>query len=76
MHVYMNKLTYEYDNDDKVKDALVGLNGMDDNSQFTDSQLKLISSDLPDGQTFDTINNQDLIKLARQKLVNYILGKW
>lgn len=75
MHVYMNKLTYEYDNDDKVKDALVGLNGMDDNSQFTDSQLKLISSDLPDGQTFDTINNQDLIKLARQKLVNYILGK-
>lgn len=75
MHVYMNKLTYEYDNDDKIKDALVGLNGMDDNSQFTDSQLKLISSDLPDGQIFDTINNQDLIKLARQKLVNYILGK-
>lgn len=75
MHVYMSKLTYEYDNDGKVTDALVGLNGMDDNNQFTDSQLKLMSSDLPDGQTFDTINNQDLIKLARQKLVNYILGK-
>lgn len=75
MHVYMCKLTYEYDNDGKATDALVGLNGMDDNNQFTDSQLKLINSDLPDGQTFDTINNQDLIKLARQKLVNYILGK-
>lgn len=75
MHVYMNKLTYEYDNDGKVTDALVGLNGMDDNNQFTDSQLKLINSDLTDGQTFDTINNQDLINLARQKLVNYILGK-
>ena len=75
MHVYMCKLTYEYDNDGKATDALVGLNGMDDNNQFTDSQLKLINSDLPDGQTFDTVSNQDLIKLARQKLVNYILGK-
>lgn len=74
MNVYLSKLTYEYDDEGKVKDAIIGLNGMD-GDQFTDSQLKISSGDLPDGQTFDTINNQDLISLARQKLVDYILGK-
>lgn len=74
MNVYLSKLTYEYSDDGKIKDAIVGLNGMD-SEQFTDSQLKMTSDDLPEGQTFDTINNQDLIELTRQKLIKYISGK-
>jgi hypothetical protein len=74
MNVYLSKLTYEYSDDGKIKDAIVGLNGMEDD-QFTDSQLKITADDLAEGQTFDTINNQDLIALARQKLINYISGK-
>ena len=74
MNVYLSKLTYEYTDDGKIKDAIVGLNGMDSN-QYTDSQLKMTADDLPEGQTFDTINNQDLIELTRQKLIKYISGK-
>lgn len=74
MNVYLSKLTYEYTDDGKIKDAIVGLNGMTDD-QFTDSQLKMTDDDLPEGQTFDTINNQDLIELTRQKLIKYISGK-
>lgn len=74
MNVYLSKLTYEYTDDGKIKDAIVGLNGMTDD-QFTDSQLKMTADDLPEGQTFDTINNQDLIELTRQKLIKYISGK-
>lgn len=74
MNVYLSKLTYEYTDDGKIKDAIVGLNGMTDD-QFTDSQLKITADDLPEGQTFDTINNQDLIELTRQKLIKYISGK-
>ncbi len=74
MNVYLSKLTYEYSDDGKIKDAVVGLNGMADD-QFTDSQLKITADDLAEGQTFDTVNNQDLIALARQKLINYISGK-
>lgn len=74
MNVYLSKLTYEYTDDGKIKDAIVGLNGMD-SDQYTDSQLKMTADDLPEGQTFDTINNQDLIELTRQKLIKYISGK-
>lgn len=74
MNVYLSKLTYEYTDDGKIKDAIVGLNGMTDD-QFTDSQLKMTADDLPEGQTFDTINNQNLIELTRQKLIKYISGK-
>lgn len=74
MNVYLSKLTYEYTDDGKIKDAIVGLNGMTDD-QFTDSQLKMTADDLPEEQTFDTINNQDLIELTRQKLIKYISGK-
>lgn len=74
MNVYLSKLTYEYDDEGKIKDAIIGLNGMSDD-QFTDSQLKITADDLAEGQTFDTVNNQDLIALARQKLINYISGK-
>lgn len=74
MNVYLSKLTFEYTDDGKIKDAIVGLNGMTDD-QYTDSQLKMTADDLPEGQTFDTINNQDLIELTRQKLIKYISGK-
>lgn len=74
MNVYLSKLTFEYTDDGKIKDAIVGLNGMTDD-QYTDSQLKMTADDLPEGQTFYTINNQDLIELTRQKLIKYISGK-
>lgn len=74
MNVYLSKFTYEYDDDGNVKDVLIGLNGMN-GDQFTDSQLKITAEELPDGQSFDTINNQDLISLARQKLIGYINRK-
>lgn len=74
MNVYLSKLTYEYTDNGKIKDAIVGLNGMKDD-QYTDSQLQIAVEDLPEGQTFDTVNNQELIKIARQKLIDYISGK-
>lgn len=72
MNVYMSKLTFEYDDKGTVTDAIVGFNGMDNNGQYTDSNVKVLSADLPQGQTFDSVNNKDLIEAGRIKLINYL----
>lgn len=72
MNVYMSKLTFGYDDKGAVTDAIVGFNGMDNDGQYTDSNVKVLPADLPEGQTFDTVNNKALIELGRTKLINYL----
>lgn len=71
MTIYMNKLTYDYDNDGNPVDALIGFStGMDNESQYIYANIKLTKDDLGEGQTFDSLSPKDLVAIARTKLYN------
>lgn len=71
MTIYMNKLTYDYDNDGNPVDALIGFStGMDSESQYIYANIKLTKGDLGEGQTFGSLSPKDLVAIARTKLYN------
>ena len=72
MDIYMNKLTYNYDDDGNPVDALIGFSsGMDKESQYIYANIRLTKDDLGEGKTFDSISNKDLVAIARTKLYNF-----
>lgn len=71
MTIYMNKLTYDYDNDGNPVDALIGFStGMDSDSQYIYANIKLTKDDLGEGQTLGSLSPKDLVTIARTKLYN------
>lgn len=71
MIIYMNKLTYDYDDDGNPVDVLIGFSsGMDKESQYIYTNIKLTKDDLGEDKTFDSISNKDLVAIARTKLYN------
>lgn len=72
MNIYMNKLTYNYDDDGNPVDALIGFStGMNSDSQYIYANIKLTKDDLGEGKTFDGLSSKDLVAIARTKLYNF-----
>ena len=72
MNIYMNKLTYNYDNDGNPVDALIGFSsGLNNDSQYIYANIKLTKHDLGEGKTFDSLSSKDLVAIARTKLYNF-----
>lgn len=70
MHIYMNRFTYDYDNDGKVKDAKIGLYGNDDD-QLINCTLLIKPEDL-EGKTFDDVTLDQTFNLAKKKALAYL----
>lgn len=70
MHIYMNRFTYDYTDDGKVKDACVGLFGNDSN-QSINCKLIIKPEDL-DGKTFDTVTLDQVFNIAKKKALAYL----
>lgn len=71
MHIFMNRLSYDYADDGvKVTDANVGLStGMDSDGQHVYASFQIKEADLGEGKTFDDMTPKMLFDLARKRLL-------
>ena len=72
MNIYMNKFTYEYDSDEKVSDAQVGLYGNDSDGEYVSCNLVVKKDDLGDGKTFDNVTIKDIFEITKKKVLTYL----
>lgn len=72
LSIYMNKLTYDYDDDGTPIDATIGFSsGMTTDGQYIYAVIKLTKNDLG-GKTFDDLSPKDLLTIGRNKLYSEV----
>ena len=72
MHIYRNRLSYDFDSQGNTIDAMVGFNGMNVQGETTMATIKVTQDMLGEGKTFDNVSNKDITELAKKKWVEYL----
>lgn len=72
MDIYMNKFTYEYDQDGKITSAQVGLYGNDKDGEYVSCNLVVKPDDLGDGKAFKDVSIQDVFDITKKKVLTYL----
>lgn len=75
--MYINKFTYDYDDNGTVTDAQVGLYGNDKDGQYVSCNLVIKPDDLgkkddESAKTFNDVTITDISSIAKQKMMSYL----